>query len=315
MTTLNVTILGAGATGGLLAALLADSGTRLTLVARGASRAAIAREGISVTRADGSLLAARPAAVIGPDEAPPAPADLLFFCVKAYDTRGAIAALPRLLAPAGRVLCLQNGVENETLLAEALGAERVMAGVMYVGAERTAPGAIRVSTPVRTVFGATHPANEALVEPVRAMLAAAGIAVTVEPEVLAAKWQKFLFNIMLNPLTALTMRRMGAIFADAGGQAVALALLDEAIAAGRAAGAPLRAEARAEAIATARRMDISSSLAEDLQAGRPIELDLFTGFVRRLGAAHGVATPMTDTIHALLALRAGAASAAGGAHP
>jgi len=115
--------------------------------------------------------------------------------------------------------------------------------------------------------------------------------------------------VVLNPLTALTGLRLGAIWADEGGRALALALLDEALAAGRAAGAPLFPDARERTLALAAVTDISSSMAEDLAAGRAIELDAFTGCVRRLGHAHGVPTPATDLVHTLLSLRARAAGA------
>jgi 2-dehydropantoate 2-reductase len=296
-----IAIVGAGATGAWLAATLAQAGTPVALVARGASIAAIRRNGIRIDGPDGRTLTAWPAAVVA--EGDPAPrVGIAIFLVKSYDTAAAAAWLPRLLGDDGLAVSLQNGIENEAVLAETVGAGRVVAGSLYIGVQRTAPGVVAATTGARIVMGtdraAAQPAVAALAETFRR----AGIDCAIEPAMLRAKWQKFLFNCGLNPLTALSGRRLGAIMADPDGAALFAALVDEAYAAGRAAGAPIDEAVREAVMAHARRTDISSSMAEDLAAGRPLESDAFGGTVRRLAARHGLATPTTDAIARLLDL-------------
>ncbi len=299
----NITIFGAGATGALLAGRLAATGSRVTLIARGASLEAIRRDGIRIDGPADARIVATVDTVAAPGDPAP-PADLLILMVKSYHTASAAPALSPLLAETGHVLCLQNGIDNEGIIGESVGPGRVMPGVLYVGCERTAPGVVACTTEPRIVFGRGSADDGAPVEATRAAFADAGIDCTVEPDILAAKWQKFLFNCGLNPLTALTGLRLGAILADADGRVLFEALVDEALAAAAAGGAPVDAGTRERVMETGRRMDISSSMAEDLAAGRPLELEAFSGYVRRLGAGHGMATPVTDDLYRLLKLAA-----------
>ncbi len=110
-----------------------------------------------------------------------------------------------------------------------------------------------------------------------------------------------MFNCALNPLTAITKKRLGELLSYPATAEVFDLLVDEAAAAALAVGAPLAPDhkARVEDIA-ARMVDISSSMAEDLAVGRRIELDAFTGYVIELGEAHGVPTPVTRAAHGML---------------
>lgn len=298
---LRFAVIGAGATGALLAACLAEAGVPVTLIARGDSLEAIRANGIRIIRPDGSESLVRPAALAAPDE-PVTPVDVAIFLVKSYDTAHALGLARALIGQSGYVLCLQNGVENERLLAAELGGARVIPGVLYVGAERVAPGVVSCSTTPRVVFGRGDADASAPIDGIEAALTAAGISVEKTADILAAKWQKFIFNCGLNPMTAATGLRLGQILAVADGRELFDGLISEAIAAAAADGAPVDGETHDKVMETGRRMDISSSMAEDLAAGRPLELDAFSGFVRRLGAAHGVPTPVTDVFYRLLHL-------------
>jgi 2-dehydropantoate 2-reductase len=176
--------------------------------------------------------------------------------------------------------------------------------VLYIGAQRLSPGVISCTAPARVVVGpydgtdAGHAADVST--EIAQLLGTAGISATMSPDVRTAKWQKFLFNCGLNPLTAITGQRMGQLLAQPPAMEVFDGLVDEAAAVALAHGAPLAAGFREQVDATARRMDISSSMAEDLQAGRAIELDAFTGYVLALGEQTGVPTPTTRVVHGLL---------------
>lgn len=299
---LSIGVVGAGATGGYLAAALTNANYPVTIVARGQSRRIIVEQGLIIERPGNTSIQAKPVKVIEPGESV-GPVDVVLFCVKSYDTDAALAGIDALVGEKGRVLCLQNGVANEDVLIKRFGGERVISGVMYIGSERTAPGRIRVSTPARVVFGSPEPGNQHLIEQIKTAFNAAGVECTVNERILTDKWQKFLFNCGLNPLTAIAGMKLGAILGREEGRILFEALIDEAIAVAGKAGAPLATDARKRVLDTARRMDISSSMAEDLAAGRPIERDAFTGHVRRLGTACGVSTPVTAVFDQLLALK------------
>lgn len=299
---LRIGIAGAGATGGFLAASLADAGYDVTLLARGQSAEVIRREGIRVDGPDNTSVKAKPASVVeAGDEV--VSTDVTLFCVKAYDTQAAAEDISGLVGDDGAILCLQNGVANEDMLARRYGADRIMSGVLYIGAERVKPGVIERSTQARVIFGpydTAAPATSRLWPAVAAIFERAGIDCTVDENIRQAKWQKFLFNCGLNPLTAITRQRLGAIRSHPSGASLFTALVEEAISAARAAEAPLAADALEQVHATADRMDISSSMAEDLEAGRPMEVNAFTGHVLNLASEHGTDSTVTGVIHGLL---------------
>ncbi len=302
-----VTIVGAGATGGYLAALLTEAGVPVTLVARGESLHRIRDLGLDVTKPDGSTSRTRPYRILAVDDVDE-PADLVLFCVKTYDTESLTAALPRLLGAQGQLVCLQNGVRTEGVLAGVAGPDRLVSAVLYVGARRTSPGAVVCTVPPRLILGpyrSEQPGGSTeAARRLKGLLDQAGIECSVEQTAASAKWQKFLFNCGLNPLTAVTGTTMGRLLAESGTAAVFDGLVDEAAAVADAAGAPLFPDHRARVDEVAHRMDISSSMAEDLQAGRPVEVDAFSGYVVELGRKHGVPTPTTDVVHAILTARA-----------
>jgi Ketopantoate reductase PanE/ApbA C terminal len=114
-----------------------------------------------------------------------------------------------------------------------------MSGVLYIGAERVAPGVIECSTDARITFGPYDGrTTEPMWAPLQQMLTAAGVTCTIDEHIRAAKWQKFLFNCGLNPLTALTRRKLGSICAEPARQGLFEGLIDEAVSAVLASGGP-----------------------------------------------------------------------------
>ncbi|SLF47132.1 ketopantoate reductase family protein [Mycobacteroides abscessus] len=295
----SVTVMGAGATGGYLAAVLTKAGVPVTVIARGSNLEQIRSDGIKLEHADGEREVVRLENVL-PVEEVDVPADLVLFCVKSYSTVGAAADLVSLVSDKGRVVCLQNGMRNEQILAAAVGKSRLLSGILYIAAERLSPGIIRCSVAPSLIVGPYTGTDLGASSDVQALLDNANISCRVEPDTNAMKWQKFLFNCGLNPLTAITKKRLGDLLATPETAEVFQTLVTEAATVALAAGAPLAADYQQQVDDTAKRMDISSSMAEDLTAGREIELDAFTGYVIELGTTHNVPTPVTRTLHGLL---------------
>ena len=129
MSSLSFAVVGAGATGALLAGRLADAGVPITLIARGESLRAVREDGIRLIGPDGKSRTARPPVVAAPGEAVEC-VDVAIFLVKTYDTTEAARSLSPLVRDTGFVLCLQNGVENEEILARHVGESRVLPGVL-----------------------------------------------------------------------------------------------------------------------------------------------------------------------------------------
>jgi 2-dehydropantoate 2-reductase len=135
-----VLVLGAGAVGGYLGARLAEGGHDVTLVARGENLAALQRDGLVLQLPDGTRRLPDVRAVGDPALAPPP--ELVLVCVKSYDTAAAGRALRPVIARDTIVLSLQNGVENEAVLADGLGLPPLLVGLTFIGVELVAPGTV-----------------------------------------------------------------------------------------------------------------------------------------------------------------------------
>jgi 2-dehydropantoate 2-reductase len=297
---MRIGVIGSGAVGGLIAAELTRQGHDITLWARKASYEAITRDGITVHYAGQEPFNTRVSEVALFPAPPARPIDLGILCVKSYSNAEVLPKLTSFVGAEGSVLCVQNGVVNEQDLAERLGPDRVITGVLYVGAERSGPGRVECSTPARLRIGAYGARTRVDLSEIVDLFTGTQIDARLDPQIASGKWQKFLFNCGLNPLTALTRRRLGDVLATAEGRELFGNLVHEAIAVAQANGAPLKADAEDEVWKTAERMNITSSMGEDLTAGRRLEIELFTGFVRSLGERYGIATPVSSVVEKLL---------------
>ena len=148
---MRIAVLGAGAVGGFFGAKLAVASNNVAFIARGAHLAVLAREGLFIESFQGNLhirdalFTDAPAAV--------GPVDLILFCVKSYDTESAAQALAPMMDKETVVLSLQNGVDNADKIARRWGAQRTLAGVVYLGSQLWQPGRIKHSAGGRIVFG------------------------------------------------------------------------------------------------------------------------------------------------------------------
>jgi 2-dehydropantoate 2-reductase len=234
--------------------------------------------------------------------------DVVLVAVKATQVAALAPSLRPLLGPGTAVVPLQNGVEASAVLARALGEAHVLEGLCRVMAEQVAPGWIRHTavTPALELGprGATPAGAPALaqVEPLRRAVEAAGMHAATPPRMEVALWEKFLFIEPFGTVGGATRVPMDVMRAHPRSRALLEACLGEVRAVALGAGVPLSLEAVAQ---TWRRYDglgpgSTASLQRDLMAGRPSELELQTGAVVRLGALHGVPTPVHEVLYGVL---------------
>lgn len=299
-------VIGAGAVGGYFGAMLARAGRRVTLVARPAQAAAIARDGLLLDK--GGRVEAIPMATTT-DLAAVADADLVLVAVKSADT----AALARQLAthprPDAVVLSLQNGVENAATLAATV-RSRVVPAVVYVAASTPAPGAVRHHGRGDLRIGAldptaTHdPAQHAQLQAIVAHFAAADVGVTIAENVIAELWEKLMVNCAYNAISALAQASYAQLATQPDVRALQEAIVREVVAVAAAEGIGLDLDASLQAMA---RIAVAmpgqlSSTAQDVARRKPTEIDHLNGFVARRGRALGVPVPVNETLHALVRL-------------
>ena len=297
-------MMGSGGVGGYFGARLQAAGHEVGFVARGAHLNIMKNNVLRVESPKGDLTLAKVRAAADP--AALGPADVVFICVKLGDLDGAIAAISPVVGAETAVISLQNGIEAEDRLIAAFGRERVAGGVAYIASAVGAPGVIRhIGTNQRIQIGAL-PGGEAVpVAKIVAALKGAGIDAEHAPDIRLAIWHKFVFLVALSATTTLTGRTVGPIRADANARAMFADIMTEAAAVGRARGVALAPDFVADRLAFTDTLPeaMSSSMAHDAAAGKPLELDWLSGAVVRLGRELGVPTPANNAVVGVLRLR------------
>ncbi len=297
-------IMGAGAVGCYYGGMLARAGHDVVLIGRPAHVEAMRAQGLFLDtlgfqahvplRAD-----TEPSAVQG--------AQCVLFCVKSTDTENAGQAMAPYLAPDAMVLSLQNGVDNAERLQAVLG-RPVLPTVVYVAAGMAGPGHVRHHGRGDLVI-ALAPQSASLAH----TLAAAGIPTLISDNVAGALWAKLVLNCVYNPLSALSGLNYGSIVACPGLDMprVMQDIVDECLAVAEASGVALpEGTAQAVRALAASMPGQKSSTAQDLERGKPTEIDHLNGFIVRRGQALGIPTPVNRLLHALVHLREQALAAA-----
>jgi len=304
----SVAILGAGAVGSYFGARLAQSGVDVVLIGRPSHTEAIVRDGVRVLQGDSEWSVRVRAAT---DVEPARDADVVLVAVKSPDTSRAAAALAPHLRADARLTSLQNGVDNAARIAAAL-PQPVYAAVVYVGAYMERPGCVRHTGRGDLVIGlpralAARGNAEGDLRGIAAMFESAGVGCPIAPDIEAALWTKLTLNCAFNAVSALGNARYGHMAASPAVRAVMEDAVRETVAVARAEGVVLDADelvAATWALAAAMAQQYSST-AQDIQRGKPTEIDALNGFVAQRGDALGVATPVNRALHALVRLREG----------
>ena len=300
---MNVLVMGSGAVGGYYGGVLRHAGNEVTFVARGDHLAAIRERGLrvdSVTSGNFTVEAdatARPDASLRPE--------LVLFCVKGYDNATAIDLLRPVVREDTTVLTLQNGIGSGAQLADAFGEHKVMLGVTYVDAALKGPGHVaEFGGPSRLVFGEADGGRTDRAAAISDALSGAGVTVELTSDVETALWRKFLFICAWSGMICLTRSPMAEILASPDTERMTTDVLREVQSVAGARGIEL-SDSEVEAAMQSFRdagEDSVSSMYIDLQAGKPLEIEVLNGAVARMGAEVGVATPVNDFIVACLAL-------------
>lgn len=299
-------VVGAGAVGSFFGAMLARAGRRVTLIGREAHVQAIQRSGLQLQMA-GRVEFVRLAATTDP--AVLRDADLVLFCVKSTDTEPVAREISPLLGANTLVLSLQNGVDNAPTIARRV-RQAVVPAVVYVATAMPEPGVVQHFGRGDLVIGPLDAAaarDAAFGERLQAVAAhfrAAQVPVRISADVLAELWSKLMVNCAYNAISGLAQMAYGRMAAQPAIREVQRALVREVVAVAQAEGQNLpldAALAAMERIADAMPEQLSST-AQDMARGKPSEIDHLNGYVARRGAELGIATPVNQTLHALVKL-------------
>ena len=297
---MRVLVVGAGAVGGYFGALLARGGHEVVFVARGANLAALRAQGLRVELGTETIHLATPSAVEDPAAA--APPDLVLVCVKSHDTAAVAAALRPVVRPETIVLSLQNGVENEDVLADVLGLPPLMLALTQIGVALTAPGVVHFSGRGNILFGEPDGRDSPRARAVQAALTQAGIPSEVRSDIRVAVWEKLAWNAGFNAVTTITRSTVAEALAVPTTRELIVTAMEEVDAVATALGVPVRRHRTARVVADsiAALPDFQTSMLQDLLRGRRLEYDAINGAVVRAAERTGVAAPVNRTLRALL---------------
>ena len=302
---MRILIMGAGGVGGYFGAKLAKSGCDVGFVARGAHLAAMRQNGLRVESQLGDVHL--PEVRASDDPAAFGAPDYVFLCVKLWDSEAALRALRKVKAPHMAVLSFQNGVQRDDLLRKSLGEKAVMGGVAYIGAGIARPGVIRhTGTIQRLVFGEFDGSRSERAAALLEACTRAGIDAEISADVRRAIWEKFVFIVGLSALTSATRKTIGPVRANARTRALLLEIMKETVAVGRAHGVNLPEDYAEKRLAFVDSLpaEMTSSMHNDLEAGKRLELDWLSGGVVELAKAVNLPAPMNRAVSAILALYA-----------
>ncbi len=306
-----VLVAGAGAIGSVFGGLL-ERRCDVTFLGRPDFVDAARREGIRIEGLFGEFTA-RDVVAHADVSALRGPFRSVLLTVKSYDTDGVVRAIAPILAPDGVLVCLQNGLGNVERAAEILGADRVLGARVIFGAERARPAHVRVTVNaapvlVGTLDGADASRRERAVD-WAATFADVGIPSEPTDNLAGELWAKAFYNAALNPLGALLGVPYGYLADDPDARVLMDGAIDEAFAVARAAGVRLRwpdAAAYRDVFYGALVPSTAahrSSMLQDLERGRPTEIDAINGYVANRGAALGVPAPVNATLTHMIRAR------------
>ena len=319
---MKICIFGAGAIGGYMGAKLAQAGAEVSLVARGPHLAAIKDKGLTLAEADRDPVNVKINASENPADL--GPQDYVIVTLKAHSVPAVVPKMQPLIGRNTTIVSGVNGVpwwyfhkigtdlegtrlesvDPDNTQWDGFGPDRVLGCVVYPAAEVSKPGTIKHIEGNRFSLGEPDGSKSERAVALSQALSAAGLKAPVRPRLRDEIWVKLWGNLSFNPISALTQAPLDVLCTDSGTRAVAKGMMLEAQEIAEKLGVkfPIDVERRIDggaAVGSHR-----TSMLQDLDAGRPMEIDSLIGSVQELGHLTKTPTPTIDTVLALIRLRA-----------
>ncbi|MSO65175.1 MAG: 2-dehydropantoate 2-reductase [Alphaproteobacteria bacterium] len=318
---MKICIYGAGAIGGHLGVLLAAAGADVTLIARGAHLAAMRQNGLRLLSGKDDRVV-RLNCTDDPHEA--GPQDYIILTLKTHAVGEIAAGLHPMMSPATTVVTAMNGVpfwyffrqggrwDGHRLESvdpggrqwDAIGPERALGCVVWTSGEIVAPGVIRHEHGNRMPLGEPGGSRSDRALALSKIMTAAGLKAPVRPRIRSEIWIKLWGNLAFNPVSVLTHANLVTLATSPNTQPVIRALMEEARAVGQRLGIDFAVDVDERMRMAAEVGAHKTSMLQDLELGRPMEIDAIVGAVAEMGRLTGVATPTIDLIHGLTIQRA-----------
>lgn len=318
---MKVCIVGAGAIGGYIGAKLAQAGTDVTLIARGAHLEAMQTQGLKLQSADGAETVIKEVTAMQ-DISQAGAHDVVILALKAHSVAKVASALPALYGPETVVVTAQNGVpwwyfrklklqdqnyriesvDPDGVVETHIPVERVIGCVVYPAAELAAPGVVKHIEGDRFSLGELDGSKSDRLQTLSKALRQAGLKAPVRTEIRSELWVKLWGNLAFNPISALTRATLEEICQYPLTRELARNMMQEAQAIAEALGVKFGISLEQRIEGAEKVGAHKTSMLQDIEAGRPTEVDALVGAVAELGRLVNVPTPHIDAVYASVKL-------------
>jgi 2-dehydropantoate 2-reductase len=319
---MKICVVGAGAIGGYLAVKLAQSGHEVSVVIRGANLEAVRKSGMKLVMEDGSE---HVAAMAASDRiADLGVQDVVILGMKAHQVAPVAAEIPALLGPETMIVTAQNGVpwwyfhkhggpyegrrveavDPGGAVSSHLDIDRIIGCIIYPACEMAAPGVIRHIEGNRFTLGEIDGSDTPRIRLLADALRQAGFKAPIASDIRSEIWIKLWGNLSFNPISALTHATLVDICEFGPSRELAARMMQEAQQIGEKLGVNFKVSLDKRIAGAAAVGKHKTSMLQDIEAGRPIELDALVGTVLEMGRITDTPTPNIEAVHALAALLA-----------
>ena len=324
---MKICIVGAGAIGGMLGVKLALSGNDVTLILRGANLAAVQQNGLRLIEEDGNELLAQPIKATSAI-AEAGVQDVVILALKAHQVAAVAAELPALMHPETRIITMQNGipwwyfhklpgelgqryqgtsvkaVDPDGIIAKHIPVDRVIGSVVYPASEVIRPGVIKVIEGNRFTLGEIDGSDTPSIRAISDAFKAAGFKAPIINDIRSEIWLKLWGNLSFNPISALTHATLEDICVFPATRELAANMMREAQTIGEKLGVQFRVSLEKRINGAQAVGQHKTSMLQDVELGRPIELEALVGSVIELGKITETPTPNINAVYALASLLA-----------
>jgi len=320
---MKVTIVGAGAIGAYVGVRLALAGDEVTFIARGANLEALRSRGVRLVSSDGGEEVATNVRATS-DYAEVGPQDIVVLTIKAHQVEAVAPQVPQLFGPDTIVVPMQNGipywyfyrhagalagtriesVDPSGLISRNIPEERVIGCVVYPAAELISPGVVKHIEGNRFPVGEPDGSASERVTRISQCFIASGLQAPILPDIRSEIWLKLWGNLTFNPISALSRATLASICQYPPSRALATAMMTEAQAIAGKLGVSFRVPLEKRIAGAERVGHHKTSMLQDVEAGRALEIDALLGSVVELVRLTGTPSPCIDTVFALTKLLA-----------
>jgi len=294
-----ILIMGAGGVGGYFGALLTRSGYHVVFIARGEHLAKMRKQGLLVKTPQEEIRLPKIIATDNPADSPSP--DLILFTVKSYDTEKSAGQIMPVMRDNTIVLTIQNGISNYKLLCNLFGESRVVQGFTKISSLIESPGVIKCCSSGVIYLGEPDGKFSERIEKIKSIFDNAMIVNVVSKDIKRDMWKKFIWNCTFNIITTITRSKIDRLFTTPESYSLVRAVIQELVTVAEAEDVQLGESDVHEILNLGEksRHTITSTL-YDLQHGKRLEVDTFTGEVIRIAERHNIPVPINQTLYGLM---------------